>query len=244
MTSTKQFVWCDNDRCEQRDVSSITTAQFFVYGQTISGTKYFYELDHIGSIRELVDNGGTKQAEYAYNAFGIISKFSESVPSDFRFAGYYLHPRSGFSITRTRSYSDTLGRFVSRDILEEDSGEANSFIYVLNNPISFVDLLGLQQSAPPGVSGTEGLNQQVTNETLTDYSMTDGGRTQNFTWGKKRNACIVNGNLVDKETGAIILRGAHAGAMGKLNVPKCVDECDDPRKKVEGKILPSSGGGK
>ncbi len=69
VTSTKQFVWCDRRRCEQRDASSAITAQFFRGGETISGTKYFFEKDHLGSIRELTDNTGAVQAEYRYDPF-------------------------------------------------------------------------------------------------------------------------------------------------------------------------------
>lgn len=48
VTSTKQFVWCGLDRCEQRNASSSVTAQFFALGETISGTSYFYDVDHLG----------------------------------------------------------------------------------------------------------------------------------------------------------------------------------------------------
>ena len=48
LTSTRQFVWCDDERCEARDGSSSITAQYFPLGETLSGTSYFYTTDHLG----------------------------------------------------------------------------------------------------------------------------------------------------------------------------------------------------
>ena len=70
LSSTKQFVWCDRDRCESRDDLGVTLAQYFTNGETISGSKYFYAEDHLGSVRELTDNSGIVQSEQTYDPFG------------------------------------------------------------------------------------------------------------------------------------------------------------------------------
>ncbi|HIA54763.1 MAG TPA: hypothetical protein EYN91_22210 [Candidatus Melainabacteria bacterium] len=46
----------------------------------------------------------------------------ESVAADFQYAGYYYHSRSGLSLTDSRAYSGYLGRFMSRDRVEETGG--------------------------------------------------------------------------------------------------------------------------
>ena len=137
LTSTKQFVWCGNGRCEARNASSAITAQYFGYGETISGTSYYWNKDHLGSIREMYASG--LQAQYSYDPFGCVSKIAETVPPDFGFAGYYLHSRSGLSLTLTRAYSPHLGIFVNSDF----AGNA-AYDYCDNNPIGLKDPAGAQ----------------------------------------------------------------------------------------------------
>ena len=73
-----------------------------------------------------------------------------SAAVDFCFAGMYRHPESGLKVTWFRQYFSPLGRWLSRDPL----GGSNLYNYVANNPISFVDPLGLawgdSMNANPG----------------------------------------------------------------------------------------------
>ena len=147
MTSTKQFVWCYDQMCEARTSSGTVNAQYFPRGETISGTNYYYTLDHLGSVRELTDSAGTIQAQYSFDPFGIVAKISQAVACDFGFAGMYLHSRSSLNSTLFRPYSPGLGRFINRDPFEE-SGGINLFTYAVNNPANFVDPLGLCCSCP------------------------------------------------------------------------------------------------
>ena len=64
VTSTKQFVWCGHDRCENRNATGGVVAQFFKMGQTVAGNSYFYCKDQPGSNRELTDSGANIKAEY------------------------------------------------------------------------------------------------------------------------------------------------------------------------------------
>jgi RHS repeat-associated protein len=61
--------------------------------------------------------------------------------SDFQYAGYYTHQRSGLSLTRRRAYSPALGRWINRDPIGERGG-VNLFNYVASNPISNIDPSG------------------------------------------------------------------------------------------------------
>ncbi len=138
ITSTKQFIWCDNQMCEARDAGSAVTAQYFKNGETIGGTSYYYNRDHLGSVREVADSSGNILSQYNYTPYGQAMKFSETVPSDFQYAGYYYHAPSGLYLTRTRSYAANFSRWISRDSIQEKGG-FNLFAYVLNNPVRFVD---------------------------------------------------------------------------------------------------------
>jgi len=145
--STKQFVWDEDQECpsETRDGTGAITAQYFDQGQTIGGTtnKYFYALDHLGSVRELTDSSGNIQAQYAYDPYGRKTNTQGSVDSDFQYAGYYFHSSSGLLLTSTRPYSPSLGRFINRDLIEE-AGGVNVYAYANGDPVNFSDPMGTQ----------------------------------------------------------------------------------------------------
>lgn len=109
----------------------------------IGGTKYFYFVDHLGSIRELTDNSGIDQQVSSFDSYGRRSSLVESLSSDFTFAGYYLHARSNLQLTLHRQYSSALGRWLSRDT---GGKHGNQYAYA-SNPISFLDPLGLDDKS-------------------------------------------------------------------------------------------------
>ena len=61
---------------------------------------------------------------------------------DFGFGGHYHHQPSGLSLALYRAYSPTLGRWISRDPLEEKAG-VNLYQSFGNDPINRIDPLGL-----------------------------------------------------------------------------------------------------
>jgi RHS repeat-associated protein len=151
---TKQFVRCSGQMSESRDGSSNLVSQFFSLGQTISGTNYYYVLDHMGSVREVRDTSGNLQATYNYDLFGRVSQSTALASSDFQFAAYFFHARSGLNLTQNRAYSPVLGRWLSRDPLDQPNA-VNLYGYVRNNPVSRIDPSGLADiEITPGVNGS------------------------------------------------------------------------------------------
>jgi RHS repeat-associated protein len=146
LVSTKQFVWNLGSMTpsEVRDVGSAIVAQYFDRGQTIGGTtsKYSYTKDHLGSVRDLTDSGGSVQAQYAYDVYGQKTKLQGSNDSDFQYAGYYFHAPSQFNFTTSRAYLPNLGRWINRDPAAEHGG-INLYGYVLNKPLNRIDSSGL-----------------------------------------------------------------------------------------------------
>lgn len=142
VTSTKQFVWCGLDRCEERNNSGTLTREFFGRGEVISSSDHFFTLDHLGSIREMTNSAGSIQAQYAFNPYGRVSKIQENTPSDFQFARYYAHARSSLNFTVFRPFFPSIGRFISRDPVLEISG-SNLYSYAFNSPTNYSDTLGL-----------------------------------------------------------------------------------------------------
>lgn len=140
-TSTIQLVWYESHLAETRDSSGGVIAQFFKRGQTVASNSYFYDSDHLGSVREVTDGSGNLQTTYGYDSFGRESK-AGNVDSDLQYANYYRHARGDLYLTLNRFYNARLGRFINPDPLE-DNLETNPYTYAFNDPIAFSDPFGL-----------------------------------------------------------------------------------------------------
>jgi len=136
-------VWCETDLCEERDASGATVAKrFFGQGEQVSGTNYFYSRDHLGSVRELTDSGGSIRARYDYDPYGRRSKISGDLDADFGYTGQYCHTPSGLLLALFRAYDAERGVWLSRDPIEEDGG-INLYAYVIGDPLGLADPFGL-----------------------------------------------------------------------------------------------------
>ena len=159
VTSTKQHLWCEQTRCEERDASGSLSngKQFFEHGQSnyIAGisTNHFYTSDHLRSTREMTKTlSGTTTivAQYGYSAFGQTTKLLGADSADFQFAAYYSHPNTNLNLTRTRQYYSNLGIWISRDAVTGNPSKphsraplATSYQYCSNSPVIYRDPLGL-----------------------------------------------------------------------------------------------------
>jgi RHS repeat-associated protein len=140
---TNTFIWDGTELCEQRDRAGGTvTKRFFSGGEQISGTNYYFTIDHLGSIREMIDSTGLIKSRYDYDSYGRRATISETVVADIGYAGMYAHRPSGLLLTPYRQYSSDLGRWLSRDLLQESAG-LNLYAYVANNPVNAYDPFGL-----------------------------------------------------------------------------------------------------
>jgi RHS repeat-associated protein len=135
----------DGIMLEARDGSGSLIAQYFLLGEAISGTSYFYTKDRIGSIREMTTFSGALAAQYSFDLYGKRTKLQGTQESDFQYARYYFHQNSGLNLTLNRAYNPRLGRWTNRDPIGEQGG-INPYVYVGNRPIFLTDLSGLSPS--------------------------------------------------------------------------------------------------
>ena len=105
-----------------------------------SGTSYF-GTDILGSVRNVTDKYGTVQADYSYDAFG--SPYLGNLENDigFGYCGKVYDIGTGLYDYGFRDYSPVSARFTTVDPIRDGS---NWFSYVVNDPVNYVDPLGLE----------------------------------------------------------------------------------------------------
>jgi RHS repeat-associated protein len=148
VTGAKTFVWDGLGIAEERNNSNKVTrkhypqgVQFVSYNPTTT-TPYFYMRDHLGSVREMTYGTGAIKARYDYDPWGNRTKLGGGLDADFGFTGHYYHPPSNLHLAFYRAYDSALGRWISRDPIEEDGG-INLYGYAHNNSTRYVDFSGL-----------------------------------------------------------------------------------------------------
>jgi RHS repeat-associated protein len=116
-----------------------------------SGTVYYYFEDHLGSSRVIVQAGqNTACYEADFYPFGGERVVTNTCGQNYKFAGMERDSETGNDQTWFRYYASNLGRWLSPDPVAGDitnPQSLNRYAYVLNNPCSLVDPLGL---CPPG----------------------------------------------------------------------------------------------
>lgn len=112
------------------------------------GTIRYYQQDALGSVIALTDEVGTLKTQYSYDPFGNVSVTGESSDNPFQYTGRESDG-TGLYYYRARYYSPELQRFISEDPIGLAGGSANYYSYTLNNPVNFIDPLGLLLGPPP-----------------------------------------------------------------------------------------------
>ena len=110
----------------------------------VGGTWYFPLYDNNGNVTDYVSETGEVMASYAYDAFGRTLSATGSMSSvfPFRFSTKYYDAETGLYYYGYRYYSPELGRWLTRDPIEEDGGD-NLYAFCENNGVDKFDKLGL-----------------------------------------------------------------------------------------------------
>jgi RHS repeat-associated protein len=105
---------------------------------------YYPCYDANGNITSYVDESGAVRASYVFDAFGQTISQGGDMAATFshRFSTKYVDDETGLYYYGYRYYAPGLGRWVSRDPIEEQGG-LNILCFNRNNPTTEIDVLGL-----------------------------------------------------------------------------------------------------
>jgi RHS repeat-associated protein len=119
-----------------------------------SGLAYLRHKDWLGSSRLATTWAHAVYSKEAYAPFG--EPYNEAGTTDRSFTGQDQNTTSGIYDYMFRRYDPTAGRWLSPDpagwaVVDQNNPQSfNRYAYVMNDPLSFVDLLGLDCTAYPG----------------------------------------------------------------------------------------------
>ena len=103
---------------------------------------FFSACDNLGNIGAYFDSNGINVANYEYDAFGRTTVFGGLLNEAFMFKFSTKTERVSHYAYGYRVLCPMIGRWISRDLIEERGG-LNLFAFVLNNSFSKIDPFGL-----------------------------------------------------------------------------------------------------
>jgi len=141
VVTDRRYIWV-GPGSEERDAAGTNVLKrFFSQGVQEGTNNFFFTRDHLGSIRELSDNGGVLQGRYDYDPFGRATRVAGTRDTDFGFTGHFRPGGSGLLLTPQRAYDADLGRWLNPDPIGV-AGGINVYGYVLNDPANLLDPTG------------------------------------------------------------------------------------------------------
>ncbi|TCL53456.1 RHS repeat-associated protein, partial [Hydrogenispora ethanolica] len=104
------------------------------------GVVKFYHKDHLGSTRVVTSATGAKLAEYKFAPYGE-KELASGDGTAYQFTDKAEDVTTGLDYFGFRFYDPEVGRFISQDPIKDG---ANWFAYCYDNPIRYIDPLGLR----------------------------------------------------------------------------------------------------
>jgi RHS repeat-associated protein len=114
---------------------------------------YYFHTDHLNTPRVVVDKNNNPRWRWLAEPFGTTAPETNpqslgAFTQNLRFPGQYADQESGLFYNFFRDLDSTTGRYVQSDPIGL-AGGINTYAYVEGNPISLVDVDGLQQRTSP-----------------------------------------------------------------------------------------------
>jgi RHS repeat-associated protein len=152
-TSWKRYVYDGYTQIEELDAANANSLKrsYVWRGDHLAAIKdhtlaatYYYLHDANKNVSELVDSTGAIAAHYEYDPFGnqLAATGAYAQANPFRFSNEYWDSDLGLVYYNYRYYSPKLGRWLSRDPIEEQGGD-NLYGFVNNELFNCFDKFGL-----------------------------------------------------------------------------------------------------
>jgi RHS repeat-associated protein len=160
---------------------NIITEYIYIDGQPVSivtnGNLNFIHNDHLGTPQQITDGTQAIVWKADYKSFGEATVTTEAITNNLRFPGQYYDAEINLHYNYFRYYNPKLGRYITSDPIGLNAGP-NTHGYVDQNPIRFIDPLGLRASycqRPLGdFSGENGSGPPVFNHQFICVTLPDG----------------------------------------------------------------------
>ena len=185
-------VWDMGSIVLERNTSGAVVNRFHRgLGHLISSEHHgFYLFNARGDVVQRVDGNGAVLHTYRFDAFGNQQNQDQANTNPFRFAGEYYDFETSFIYLRARFYNPILGRFISEDpywtihnmqrstpaILQA----GNLFVYVMNNPVMWIDPSGLSAEMARRIVAEFGIRGIVIANAVREINNTSRARADAF----------------------------------------------------------------
>ncbi len=110
------------------------------------GSWFVYGHDLTKNVCEVFGPAGYIRTEYSYSPFGAVTSVGD-FEQPFQWSSEFYDSELDLVYYNYRHYSPSLGRWLSRDPIEEQGG-LNLYCFLVNNPILYFDYLGKSMIAP------------------------------------------------------------------------------------------------
>lgn len=128
---------------------TLITSYIYMGGTRIAtvatdGTICYYHTNHLETPEAMTDQSGAVVWKADYKPFGqALVDPASTVVNDFRFPGQYYDSETGLHYNWNRYYDPSTGRYLTADPIGL-AGGINLYAYVLNDPVNWVDPMGLK----------------------------------------------------------------------------------------------------
>ena len=129
-------------------------------------TTYYYHQNEHGDVTHLTNVDEEIENSYLYDVFGNVREQQENVENVFKYAGEQQDPETEQYYLRARFYNPVVGRFTQEDIYRDDG--LNLYVYVVNNPLLWIDPSGLAKCNRVPEEITENRQREVDRYKVTD----------------------------------------------------------------------------
>ena len=146
-TVNKNFIYDNNQIIGEYE--GLDFAEYIYFGNTPialhkNGQLYFIHTDHLDTPRAITNNVGSTVWKWDnIDPFGKNAPTNLGIDFNLRFSGQYSDSETGLFYNYFRYYNPIIGRYIQPDPIGL-AGGFDLYAYVGQNPINFVDPLGLK----------------------------------------------------------------------------------------------------